>query len=229
MSREAIVGKGTAAGRRLVLLVDDHPILREGLAQLLSSAPDLAVCGQAASAAEALTEIEHKRPDVAVVDIFLNGSNGIELTKTIRKRWPQTQVLILSMHDESLYARRALRAGASGYVMKQEVSQTVLAAVRSVLRGERYLSRRLLNDAPDMETETGDPALAEELSDREIEIFELIGNGLARAEIAKRLNLSVKTVEAHRQNIRSKLAIRDAADLVRHAALWVERGRGAPR
>lgn len=207
-----------------ILLVDDHPILRDGLAQLIGDSPDLVVCGEAANAAEAMAAVERLNPDLALVDIFLEGSNGIELTKMIRARWPSVRVLILSMHDEGVYARRALRAGALGYVMKQEVSKTILDAIRTVLRGERFVSPRVAAEVAGEteEAHSDDADLVATLSDRELEIFELFGHGHPRTAIAQKLNLSVKTVEAHRQNVREKLHIRDATDFMRRATLWVE-------
>lgn len=209
-----------------VLLVDDHPILREGLAQVIANAADLTVCGQAATSTEALALIEQTPPDIAVVDIFLEGSNGIELTKAIRDRWPQVKVLILSMHDESVYALRALRAGAMGYVMKQEVSGTILTAIRRILAGGRHFSAEVeaavrLDELEGRSRADADNVLSL-LTDREIEIFELFGHGHTRTEIASRLNVSVKTVEAHREHIKDKLRLKDATDLIRRAMLWVE-------
>jgi DNA-binding NarL/FixJ family response regulator len=209
-----------------ILLVDDHPILRDGLAQVIANAPDLAVCGQAATAAEALIAIEQAPPDLAIVDIFLEGSNGIDLTKSIRERWPDVKVLILSMHDEAVYALRALRAGAMGYVMKQEVSGTILTAIRRILAGERYLSATIAAALQQEEAGGKDASQADNilalLTDRELEIFELFGHGHTRTAIATRLGVSVKTVEAHREHIKEKLRLKDATDLIRRAMLWVE-------
>jgi DNA-binding NarL/FixJ family response regulator len=212
-----------------ILLVDDHPILRDGLAQVIANAPDLAVCGQAATDAEALAAIESSPPDLAVVDIFLESSNGIELTKIIRERWPRVKVLILSMHDEMVYALRAHRAGAKGYVMKQEVSATILTAIRSVLAGERHFSpdveAAIRREAAEGRDRPEPENVLEVLTDRELEVFELFGRGLTRTEIAARIKVSVKTVEAHREHIKEKLKLRDATDLIRRAMLWVEVGR----
>jgi DNA-binding NarL/FixJ family response regulator len=206
--------------------VDDHPILRDGLAQVIANAPDLAVCAQAATAAEALIAIEQAPPDLAIVDIFLEGSNGIDLTKSIRERWPDVKVLILSMHDEAVYALRALRAGAMGYVMKQEVSGTILTAIRRILAGERYLSATIAAALQQEEAGGKDASQADNilalLTDRELEIFELFGHGHTRTAIATRLGVSVKTVEAHREHIKEKLRLKDATDLIRRAMLWVE-------
>ena len=212
-----------------VLLVDDHPILRDGLAQLIGYQDDLDVCGQADDASSALRKIETLKPDLALVDIYLQGANGIDLTKSIRAMFPHVKVLVLSMHDEAVYAQRALHAGALGYVMKQEVSSTILDAIRTVLRGDRYLSERMTAQVLNQMLDGGRGTVQDvglpidKLSDRELEIFELFGNGRNRSEIAGQLCLSVKTVEAHRANIRQKLQIKDANDLVRQATFWVEK------
>ena len=210
-----------------IVLVDDHPILRGGLAQLIGDDPTLEVCGEAASVKEATALLEKVHPDLALVDIFLEGSNGIELTKIIRRRWPRVRVLILSMHDETVYARRALRAGALGYVMKQEVSKTILEAIHTVVEGERYVSeniaRALENEGLETEAGAAGPGqFVDVLSDRELEVFEHFGHGMSRSAIAEMLNVSVKTVEAHRQHIREKLEIKDSTDFMRRAMLWVE-------
>ncbi|MDP6523831.1 MAG: response regulator transcription factor [Kiritimatiellia bacterium] len=214
-----------------VFLVDDHPILRDGLAQLIEEDPSLNVCGEAANVEDAAKRLELLRPDLAIVDIFLEGSNGIDLTKIIRDRWPQTRVLILSMHDEAVYARRALRAGALGYVMKQEVSRTILNAIHTVLQGRRYVSEQvalnLKKTAPEKESEDTLPGrLVDALGDRELEVFELFGHGLSRTLVAERLKVSVKTVDAHRQHIKEKLDIKDATEFMRRATLWVEVDKG---
>jgi len=210
-----------------IVLVDDHPILRGGLAQLIGDDPTLEVCGEAASVKEATALLEKVHPDLALVDIFLEGSNGIELTKIIRRRWPRVRVLILSMHDETVYARRALRAGALGYVMKQEVSKTILEAIHTVVEGERYVSeniaRALENEGLETKAGAAGPGqFVDVLSDRELEVFEHFGRGMSRSAIAEMLNVSVKTVEAHRQHIREKLEIKDSTDFMRRAMLWVE-------
>lgn len=210
-----------------VFLVDDHPILRDGLAQLIEEDPSLNVCGEAANVADATDRLELLRPDLAIVDIFLDGSNGIDLCKVIRERWPQMRVLILSMHDEAVYARRALRAGALGYVMKQEVSRTILNAIHTVLNGRRYVSEQvalnLKKTTTEQKNESALPGrLVDALGDRELEVFELFGHGLSRTIVAERLKVSVKTVDAHRQHIKEKLDIKDATEFMRRATLWVE-------
>jgi DNA-binding NarL/FixJ family response regulator len=214
-----------------ILLVDDHPILRDGLAQMIANTTDLTVCAEAANAAAALEAIQREQPDLAVVDVFLDGSNGIELTKTIGARWPTVKVLILSMHDELVYAQRAIQAGALGFVMKQEVSATILDAIRTVLSGRLHVSSAVaaaLAVAPppgQPNASRGDSVDA--LSDRELEIFELLGRGWSRGRIAAALQVSVKTIESHREHMKKKLRLEDANELTRRALFWVEsQGRG---
>jgi len=208
-----------------VLVVDDHPLLRRGVSQLIDQERDLQVVGEAEDAHKAITAIESTRPDVALIDISLNGTCGIELLKNIKARFPKVKMLVLSMHDESVYAHRALRAGASGYIMKQEGSEKVLVALRKVLRGEVYLSENMGNRV--LHTLVGGRAPAgtspvEELSDRELEIFSLIGQGHGTRPIAEKLHLSIKTVESHRAHIKEKLNLQTATELVHHAIQWVQ-------
>jgi DNA-binding NarL/FixJ family response regulator len=203
-----------------ILLVDDHPVMREGFAQLINLEPDLEVCAQASEAAEAMTLVLQLQPDIAVVDITLKGTNGIELIKHLRAAHRDLPVLSLSMHDESLYAERALRAGALGYVMKQAPISDVMAAIRSVLRREMFVSTRMrsrllgkfVQGAP-----TNGKSDIERLSDRELEVFQLIGQGRGTREIAEELRLSIKTVETYRANIKEKFNLRTAMELVRLA------------
>jgi len=217
---------------RKILLVDDHPIVRDGLAALIGHEPDLTVCGQTASAPEALEAADRFKPDLAIVDISIEGGNGLDLTRTLHERHPHLPVLILSMHDEEIYAERALRAGARGYVMKQESPQTVLQAVRKVLAGgvhvsEKIASRLLGNWVGS--SQTPQPRLGvERLSNRELEVFELIGRGCTTARIAETLKRSVKTVESHRAGIKRKLGVKTAAELVYQAVQWVENANGRP-
>jgi DNA-binding NarL/FixJ family response regulator len=219
--------------KQRVLIVDDHPIVRHGLQQMLNQEADLIVCGEAGSAAEALEKINELKPDVAIVDISLETSNGIELTKSICGTDQELPVLVLSMHDESLYAERALRAGANGYVMKQEVAETVVKAVRTVVQGDLYVSEaiasRMLRDFLEGKRGGRGRVGLENLSDRELEVFELIGRGKPARAIAEMLHLSVKTVETHRGHIKRKLKLRNAAELMQHAVNWVqsEMGGGA--
>jgi DNA-binding NarL/FixJ family response regulator len=202
-----------------ILLVDDHPILRQGLARLINEQKDLMVCGEFEEAAKALDSIEEIKPDAAIVDISLKGASGIELLKNIKIRFPSLHVLVLSMHDESLYAERALRAGASGYIMKQEATEQVLVALRRVLGGEIYLSEimssKLMHQLVGGKPTAG--SLLERLSDRELEIFGLIGQGRGTRQIAEQLHLSVKTVESHRAHIKEKLNLKNATELVHRA------------
>ncbi len=213
-----------ADDRRRVLLVDDHPIVCEGLAQKINSQSDLVVCGQARDVHTALAAVEKLRPDVAVVDIALENGSGVELVKDFKVRYPKLPALMLSMHDEALYAERSLHAGAKGYVMKQEDPEVLLRAIRRVLRGEIYLSdkvkdaivNRLGGIAPGDEPTT----LIQQLSDRELQVFELIGDGYATHEIAERLHLSMKTVASHRENIKRKLRLKASEELLRVAIHW---------
>lgn len=211
--------------QRRVVLVDDHPIVRDGLVQMISRQEDLTVCGEAGTADEAMRTIDELKPDLAIVDIFLDGINGIELTKMLHELDPSLPVLILSMHDESLYAERAIRAGAMGYVMKQEASRTILDAIRTVLDGKRYVSKHvgeMLGEQP-MEAKEADLGeVVGRLSPRELSIFELIGEGKDRTEISEDLKISIKTVETHRANIKYKLNARSASELVQCAKRWVE-------
>jgi DNA-binding NarL/FixJ family response regulator len=209
-----------------IVLVDDHPIVREGLAMMMSQQPDLNVCGEAGSASEALDVLADLQPDLAIVDIFLDGTNGIELTREIRARYPKMPVLILSMHDEALYAERAIRAGAAGYVMKQEASRTIMDAIRTVMSGKRYISKSvadMLGDDSYADENTNSNALpqVDKLSRRELDIFRLIGEGRSRSEIAEVLDISTKTVETHRANIKYKLNAGSASDLKKYANEWL--------
>jgi DNA-binding NarL/FixJ family response regulator len=211
-----------------VVIVDDHPLLRKGVGQLINAEKDMMVVGEAEDAAKALTVIETARPDVALIDISLGGASGIELLKNIKARFPRLQVLVLSMHDESVYAHRALRAGASGYIMKQEATEKVLTALRKVLRGEVYLSERLGTRL--LNTLVGGRSSAaaspiEALSDRELEVFSHIGQGHGTRPIAEKLHLSVKTIESHRAHIKEKLNLQTATELVHHAIQWVQSER----
>ena len=200
-------------GPARVLIVDDHPIVREGLALLISGQPDLEVCGEAEDVATAGQLVDETKPDVAIVDISLKGSSGLELIKRIKAKHPSVRILVSSIHDESVYAERALRAGAMGYVNKREATRTILGALRQILDGRVYLSERmadrLLCRAVGGGGERVQGSPVESLSDRELEVFELIGQGLITNEIAARLHLSSKTVEAHVGHIFTKLGLDD--------------------
>jgi len=215
-------GKDTAQTQR-ILLVDDHPLVRTGLARLIDDEPDLEVCAEAADTGEALQRIEDCRPDLAIIDISLKEGSGLELIKRIRGHNARIRLLVLSMHDESLYAERALRAGAMGYVNKQEASARVVEAIRKVLAGKIYLSERMTERAlqalADGAAERDQPL--SQLSDRELEVFSMIGQGVGTSDIAARLHLSVKTIESHRNKIKQKLGLGGATELNRYAMRWV--------
>ena len=206
-----------------VLLVDDHPIVRQGLALLIEREVDLSVCGEADGAHTAFHAIETLQPDIVLLDISLNGPDGLEVLKEIRVKTGSLPVLILSMHDESIYAERAMRAGANGYIMKQEATEKVLIAIRRILQGDVYLSDRLTTTMLQQYVRGGahtksSPLL--NLTDRELEVFRLIGEGHGTRQIADELHLSVKTIESYQAHIKEKLALRNAPELVQHAIEW---------
>jgi len=214
------------AAKRRIFLVEDHPVTREGFAQLINYQADLQVCGQAGSAAKALAGVDSQRPDLVIVDLSLAESNGLELIKDLKSRYASLPVLVLSTHDESLYSERALRAGARGYVMKQAPTSEVMAAIRVVLAGELYLSEGMRTKMVHKQVHgQSTPAQCgiESLSDRELEVFGLIGHGHPTTSIATQLHLSVSTVETHRAHIKEKLGLAHAMELVRHAVEWVNR------
>jgi DNA-binding NarL/FixJ family response regulator len=212
-----------------IVLVDDHPLFRKGLEQLIHSEDSFAVCGEAGNAAEAMDVIRKLNPDLAIVDLSLPGANGIELIKNIRAEFPKLPILVLSMHDESLYAVRALRAGADGYVMKHEAMANVIHAIREVFNGRPYLSpamaAQVITEFAHRHAE-GETDAVEKLSDRELEILELIGKGKEVREIAKVLHLSPKTVETHRAHIKDKLDLKNSREVARFALQWLS-ARGA--
>ena len=217
-------GKAKSTAKR-VLIVDDHPMMRQGLAQLIDNEPDLSVAAEADTGGQGLDIVVGQKLDLAVLDISLPDKNGLELIKDIRSVRPELPILIVSMHDEALYAERVLRAGARGYIMKQEGGKKLLQAIRQVLTGQIYVSEKM--SARILETfsgrrpeETASPVAR--LSDREFEVFQLIGQGKGTKEIADHLKLSVKTVEVHRAKIKEKLSINTATDLVRYAVRWSE-------
>lgn len=208
-----------------ILLVDDHPITRQGVGVLINQEPDLEVIGEADSAPGAIALL-HKQPaDLAIIDITLKTTNGIELMKHIRVLAPDMPVLVMSMHDEGVYAERAMRAGARGYIMKQEASSRVLAAIRTVLSGELHLSdrmkermlHRLVNNRKEEVRFSIDT-----LSDREMEVFQLIGEGYSTRQVAAKLNLSVKTIDSYREHLKLKLQLESGKDLVRYAIQWMK-------
>ena len=212
-----------------VFLVDDHPIVRQGLALFIEREPDLMVCGEAEDATSALQAIRESAPDFVILDISLNGPDGLELLKTLRVRYPNLPALVLSMHDESVYAERALRAGANGYIMKQEAADKVITAIRHILGGDVYLSDRLtkqmLQQFVNGTISPRDPLA--KLSDRELEVFRLIGAGHGTRQIADELHVSTKTVESYQAHIKEKLSLRSARELVQHAVQWNVRERTA--
>jgi DNA-binding NarL/FixJ family response regulator len=232
MTVKSNLHNGTSKKHR-ILLIDDHPLVRRGLAEVIGREPDLEVCGEASDVAEALGEVDRTAPDIAVVDLTLKTGHGIELLERLKTRAPNLKTLVSSMHDETLFAERVLRAGAKGYVTKQEPPDVLLKAIRQVLRGELYLSprmtSRLLNRVVAGPSTQEDPV--QSLSNREVEVYEMIGQGLTIQQIAARLHLSPKTIETHREKIKQKLNVRSSAELNRRAVQWVlERGwsPGAP-
>lgn len=215
---------GAETSKHKVLIVDDHPIVRHGLGELIARQPDLEMCGEASDVAEALRQVEANRPDVAVIDISLDGENGIELVERIKALYPEVKMLVSSMHDEKTFAGRALRAGALGYINKRESIRKVIDAVRQVLQGEIYLSpqmaKHLLHRAAVGEPLDHEPT--ETLSNRELEVFEMIGQGMNTQQIARKLGLSPRTIETHRKNIKTKLNLQNSAQLSRRAFQWVQ-------
>ena len=212
-------------GRRKnsIFIVDDHPIMRDGISQLITQQTDLEVCGKASSASEALDALNGINPDLLLVDISLTGMNGIELIKIVKKRNGRLPILVLSMHAEALYAERAIRAGAKGYVMKHVSADTLLSAIRRVLTGKIYLSLAMTEKL--LEKAVGNDLARNEspidcLSDREFEIFKLIGHGLRAQRISEELYLSIKTVETYYSRIKQKLNIKDASELLQMAIAW---------
>jgi DNA-binding NarL/FixJ family response regulator len=216
---------------KTILLVDDHPIMRHGLAQLIQMEPGLCVCGQAGSCAEGIAALEKLKPDLAIVDLTLPDRHGLELVKDIQAMFPGTQTIVLSMHDENLYAERALRAGARGYIMKETAAESLVTAIKRVLGGGIYVSDAMSSIM--LEQVSGQRGKSRstgvnQLSDRELEVLELIGSGKASKHIAETLGISARTVEAHRAHIKEKLSLTDGAALVRYAVQWAE-GRVAAR
>jgi DNA-binding NarL/FixJ family response regulator len=213
--------KFAGSGRVTVAIVDDHPLVREGLAARIAAQPDMEVCGEAADIESALELIVTKRPSLAIVDIALRNGHGIDLIKRIVAAGVNTRMLVVSAYDESFFAERALRAGALGYINKQELQGQVVEALRTVLRGERYLSavmaQRLIAQAIGSKVVHGG---TETLTDRELQIFQLIGRGKSTREIAQELNVSVHTIDSHREHIRAKLDLRSGTELIQRAVQW---------
>jgi len=208
-----------------VFIVDDHPLVRQGLTQVINAEPDMKVIGEAADSAKALQAIETHNPDVAIIDISLRGANGLELIKNIKAVASHLPILVFSMHDEAVYAQRALRAGARAYLMKQEPAEKIVTAIRRIMSGEIYVSSRVADQVLHQLVNGGaDPSASpvDRLSDRELEVIQLIGRGLSTREIAATLNLSIKTIESHRAHIKEKLNLRNATELVQFSVQWVE-------
>ncbi len=213
------------APRTKILLVDDHPIVRHGLSMLIRAEPDMSVVGEAEDANQALAAIRTHQPDIVLVDLTLKGASGLELIKAIKTQYPQLPALVLSMHDEMLYAERALHAGARGYVMKQQAVEQIAPAIRNVLKGQIHLSENIINKALKRfaQGEDEQPNITpENLSDRELEVLRLTGQGYGASEQAERLHLSVKTIESHRDHIKKKLGLDSAAELTRYAIEWAK-------
>jgi DNA-binding NarL/FixJ family response regulator len=214
----------TGTKKATIIIVDDHPIVRQGLADLINQEPDLAVVGQAEDAPEAMQTIRKIKPDIVIIDVSLKETSGIELIKDVKALDPNIPVLILSMHDESLYAERALRAGAKGYIMKQEATEKIVNAIRAVLKGQLYLSdkmssrilRKIVGGGVEVESSPID-----RLSDRELEVFTLLGQGHGTRQISEQLHLSIKTIETYRSHIKEKLGLADSTELLQHAIQWV--------
>ena len=213
-----------------IVIIDDHPIVRQGLAELINHERDLVVCGEAEDAINAMLVIKETDPDLVIVDISLKGRSGVELIKDIKTKYPDLPILTVSMHDESVYAERALRAGACGYIMKEEATTNVVAAVHSVLGGNIYLSskmaakmvRKLVSGGP-----VTDDIVSDRLSDRELEVFRMIGEGDGTNRIAEILHISVKTVETYREHIKQKLNLSDAIELRKYAISWISSKGGS--
>jgi DNA-binding NarL/FixJ family response regulator len=217
--------KADQARRTRILVVDDHPIVRLGIRQMLAAERDLEVCGEAASVDAAKQFIESTSPDLAIVDLSLEQGTGLDLIRTLRESAPTLLVLVLSMHDEALFAERVLRAGARGYIMKREAITGLVGAIRQVLSGRICVSEHMAQTVLERLGRDGaapDNPLAT-LTDRELEVFDLIGRGVSTAAIAEQMAVSVKTIETYRSNIKTKLNLKDATDLIRFAATWAER------
>jgi len=219
--------KRDAKNRKKILIVDDHPMMREGLAQLIDREPDLVASCEAGTAAQALNMVVARKPDLVLVDISLPDKSGLELIKDIQVFHPYLPVLVISMHDESIYAERVLRAGGRGYLMKHEGGNKLIQAIRQVLGGQIFLSEKMSARILEVFSGRKDQAInspVERLSDREFEIFQLVGEGLGTRDIAGRLHLSVKTIEVHRANLRRKLDLKSGAEVVHYAIRWTDGG-----
>lgn len=209
-----------------IILVEDHPIVRQGLAQLINHQPGLSVVGESDTAAKALELVRANKPDLVILDVSLPKTNGLELIKQLKSEKPSLPMLVISMHDETLYAERALRAGARGYVMKKEPSEKMLLAINRVLKGEIYVSDRMkqkmLQHVVNNQVSDENSSPLDHLSDRELEVFQLLGNGFATRQIAEQLSLSIKTIESYRENLKLKLNVKSGAELIQHAIQWMK-------
>lgn len=215
--------------RKRILLVDDHPFMRAGLAQLIDRQPDLVVCGEAGDPAAAMRELARGRADLVLSDMTMPGRSGLEFIKDLQASHPELAILVVSMHDETIYAERALRAGARGYIMKEAGGDNLLAAIRQILGGQVYVSPKMaarILDNFSGRKPRGSNSPFEKLTDREFAVFQLIGEGKSTRDIAVQFNLSPKTVDVHRGHIKEKLELKDTTALVRHAVRWVETQKG---
>jgi DNA-binding NarL/FixJ family response regulator len=213
----------SGSSKTKILLVDDHPVVRDGLAEAINRTSDLAVCGVADERHQALRIAEETHPDLAVVDLLLKDSNGLELIKDMHVRWPRLLILVVSMQDEQVYAERAIRAGARGYITKQQATRNIVAAIRHVLGGEIYLSAKLASSVlarlvanPDATCDS----ITESLTDRELQVFELTGTGMSTRDIAERLHVDVKTIETYRGRLKEKLKLKEGSELLQLAIRW---------
>lgn len=221
----------SGAGAKRILIVDDHAVVRFGLRQLIDEEPDLQVCGEASGATEGARLIEKLLPDLAIIDLSLGDGSGLELIQTIRSAHPSVKTLVVSMHDDYVYAQRALRAGAKGYINKTEAIGRVVEAIRRIFQGRIFLTETMTERALAGMAAGEDPQQGmsvDQLTNRELEVFEMIGEGGATRDIAARLHLSVKTIESHRANIKAKLGLGTSQELTRRAVEWVMRSRNAP-
>lgn len=222
---EPSTAEGSPPARSLVFIVDDHTMFREGLRQLIENEPDLAVCGDAADSAEAMRGIRESKPDLVIVDISLAGASGLDLIRTIKNDHEDLPILVVSMHEESLYAERALRAGAMGYVMKEEPAKTVKMAIRKVLSGDMHLSEKMASSviARFMHGPgNSPPSPIELLSDRELEVFRMLGRGIGTRKIAEEMGVAVATINSFRNRIKDKLRLKTSTEVMLHAIQWVQ-------
>lgn len=221
-----------SSARKRILLVDDHPMMRAGMAQLINKQEDLEVCCEAGSPSEAMKLLSQSVPDLMVTDMTMPGRSGVEFIKDVLAILPKLPILVLSMHDEGIYAERVLRAGARGYIMKEAGGESLIVAIRRVLSGQAYVSEvmsaRILDNLSSRRPR-GSQSPIEQLSDREFEVFQLIGQGKGTREVAAQLGISSKTVDVHRAHIKEKLGLPDATGLIRHAVRWVESQGGGDR